>query len=246
MRIGAREFRPGLWPSIATMLVLPLLIGLGFWQLDRAEQKRMQRQDYDARRTAPPLDLAALPDPGRQAQVWRRARLRGEYLTGEQYLLDNQVINGEPGYRVYTPFRLQDGQAVVLVNRGWVPMQGGRDAIPEVPPPEADGAVVEGTIKPPRSVGLVLEGAVMEDLGGGLVRVPELDPQAVARRNGWLVLPYVVRLEKDGDSGFVRQWQDPGFGRARHIGYAYQWFAMAAALVIIYVVVNTKRRPNHE
>ncbi|TXI27412.1 MAG: SURF1 family protein, partial [Aquipseudomonas alcaligenes] len=42
-------FRPGWWPSIAVALLLPLLLGLGFWQLSRAEEKRTLLADFAAR-----------------------------------------------------------------------------------------------------------------------------------------------------------------------------------------------------
>ncbi|MEX2525573.1 MAG: SURF1 family protein [Gammaproteobacteria bacterium] len=242
-----RQFRPGLWPSIAVALLLPLLIGLGFWQLDRAGQKEALEEAYRSRQAAPPMDLMAAGESGfeREKMLWRRVLLRGEYLPDKQFLLDNQAQGGKPGYLIFSPFRLAGRETVVLVNRGWLPMTGGRDAVPDVPPP-ADNGAVRGTAKDPQSTGLALAGSVAEDLGRGLVRVQQLDLEALARSNNWSLLPYVVRLEQQTGSGFVRDWREPGFGREKHLGYAFQWFAMAAALLIIYLVVNMKPKPDHE
>lgn len=243
MRVGKREFRPGLWPSLATALLLPLLLGLGIWQLDRADQKQSLLQAYQARRQAPAVDLAAAGQRAfdRREMEWRRARLRGEYLIDEQFLLDNQVENGEAGYRVYTPFRLAGSANVVLVNRGWVPLGRDRSRAPEIPSPSQEG-VLTGTIKQPPAAGLVLEGETAQELGDGLLRVQRLDLDALARQHGWRLLPYVVRLDTRGQGEPVRGWPLPGFGPTRHLAYAFQWFALAAVLVILYLVLNTRRK----
>lgn len=241
----ARKFRPGLWPSLATLLLLPLLIGLGVWQLARADQKAAMTQDFMQRRSAPPVDLAAAAGQRADAAAmrWRQCLLRGRYLAGEQYLLDNQIENGVPGYLVYTPLRLAGGDTIVLVNRGWIPMGRDRRAVPAFPTPSGNVAV-QGTAKAPQSAGLALGAGGGEDLGHGLVRVQHLDLGAVAGRRGWNLLPYVVRLAPAPGSGFVRDWPPPGSGgisRQRHIAYAVQWFAMAVVVAGLYVGLNTKR-----
>lgn len=247
MQFGKRQFRPGLWPSVAVVLLLPLLIALGFWQLDRAGQKEALEETYRSRQASPPMDLLTAGEhrSEREEMLWRRVRLHGEYLPDKQYLLDNQIEGGKPGYLIFSPFRLAGQGAVVLINRGWLPMGGDRNVAPEVPPPP-DNSVVEGTAKDPQSTGLFLGEAVAEDLEGGLVRVQRLDLDVIARDNDWRLLPYVVRLDKQPGSGFVRDWEAPGFGREKHLGYAFQWFAMAAALLIIYLVVNMKPKTEHE
>ena len=231
MPAGAWKFRPGLWPTVATLILLPLFIWLGFWQLDRADQKAALEQAYMQRRGEPALDLATAADRrmDRQAMLWRECLLRGEYLGAEQYLLDNQIVKDEVGYLVYTPFRLAGQDAVVLVNRGWIPMGARRDVVPVFATPQGPVAI-RGMAKAPQSTGLVLGGAGGEQLGRGLVRLQHLDLAALAKRKGWHLLPYVVRLEPDSASGFERDWTPPGFGRERHLGYAFQWFLMAAVL----------------
>lgn len=246
MLLSKKRFRPGLWPSVAVALLLPLLIALGFWQLDRAGQKEALEEAYRSRQASPPIDLLTAGEDRRRREemLWRRVQLRGEYLPDKQYLLDNQIKGGEPGYLIFSPFRLAGRQDIVLVNRGWLPLEGDRNTVPEVPPPEDE--VVEGTAKEPQSAGLFLGGPVAEELGPGFVRVQQLDLEAVARDNEWRLLPYVVRLDEQPGSGFVRNWKAPGFGREKHLGYAFQWFAMAAALLIIYLVVNMKPKTEHE
>src|SRR5690606_24946912 len=69
-----RRFAPG-WPLwLFTLGFLPILLALGFWQLDRAEQKRELQTRMEQRREAPPLaleDISTTRDP-----AWRRLQLR--------------------------------------------------------------------------------------------------------------------------------------------------------------------------
>ena len=75
--------------------------------------------------TAPPSDA------DRESLRFREAELRGEYVPGRQFLLDNMVHDGVAGYHVLTPWRA-DGGGWVLVNRGWVPAHPDRAVLPSV------------------------------------------------------------------------------------------------------------------
>jgi surfeit locus 1 family protein len=50
-----------------------------------------------------------------------------------------------------------------------------------------------------------------------------------------------VYLDADEPDGFLRDWRPQLLSPEKHLGYAMQWFAMALALVVIYVVVNLRR-----
>jgi len=51
----------------------------------------------------------------------------------------------------------------------------------------------------------------------------------------------VILLDPKEPDGYARNWEAPGFPPMRHIGYAVQWFALAAALLVIYIVTNVRR-----
>lgn len=239
MRIGGYEFRPAVLPSVAGLLLLLLLLFLGFCQLDRAAQKQVLLQAYGDR----PADAAIRID-GTVAfgpdWRYRRAELIGVYAPEHQFLLDNRVQEGRVGYQVLTPLRLAASDAVVLVNRGWVPQGATRADLPPLPTPGDAELSIEGLIDfPPQKVFVLGEG---EDRDPGWPKVLQqirLDLQA--QQLGVRLLPMVLLLDKDQPGGFVREWNPVVVGPERHLGYAVQWFALAAALVILYVWVNLKR-----
>lgn len=240
MRIGAYSFRPSRWPSLVVLLLLPVLISLGFWQLDRAEQKRAWLSSLEAAEQREVVDLnAAQPDYA--ALAHRRVVAHGEYDSAHQLLLDNQVRDKRPGYLVLTPLRLAGSDAAVLVDRGWIPAAPDR-RLPEISVTER-AVVVRGVIDSGPSVGLKLGAATAE--ADWPLRLQYLDFSLLEQRLPYPILPYLVRLDPDQAQGYRRDWQPvTGLSSSSHVGYAVQWFGLALTLVVIYLVVNTRRVEN--
>src|SRR4030065_407363 len=129
LRVGRLQRHAGLWPTLATLALLPLMIGLGMWQLDRAGQKQRLQAEYHRRHQDPAKRLlSVLEHP--EALRFRRVIARGRYEPEYQILIDNRVHQGQAGYHVLTPLRLGDGSVRVLVNRGWVPLGKDRARLP--------------------------------------------------------------------------------------------------------------------
>ena len=240
-----RQFKPGLWPTLATVVLLVLLIRLGFWQLQRAEEKQELQQRYQAQLRAEPVNLGqvgrgpALRDNPEQMH-WRRCLLAGTYDPRPIYLLDNQVVRGTVGYQVFTRLVLEDG-ASVLVDRGWIAAPGSRDEAPQINTTQQPVSVT-GVAKPVPAGGIRLAHDITESLGDNLKRVQRIDLAQIAAQTGWTLLPYVVRLDPAAASVLTWNGTEPGFRRERHLGYAFQWFALAATLLVIYLVVNVRKR----
>ena len=237
-----RHFNPGLWPSLAGLVLFLLLIRLGFWQLDRAQEKQALETRYQAQINAEPVNLGqAIRHSGQAQQMyWRKCILTGSYDPQTVFLLDNQVWRGDVGYQVFSRFVLPDGTSV-LVDRGWVAAPGTRSEAPEIH--TATGPVtLTGVAKPAPVSGIRLKPDVAESLGSNLVRVQRIDLAQVGVHYDWELLPYVVRLDPPATDGLSWNGTAPGFGRERHLGYAFQWFALATTLLVIYIVVNMKKR----
>ena len=240
MQFAQFEFKPSLVPSLVFAVVLPLLLGLGFWQLDRAEQKQQILSEREAREAGTVLGLNnryALSADDR----YLPAEATGRYLNERHWLLDNRVVDGQAGYHVYTLFELQGpGHRTIAVNRGWVSTGGSREFLPSVPAPQ--GVVtLRGRLDRPASVGLELD---VGDLAGvaSTMAVQHLDLADLAAALDRDILPLALVLDEGQPGVLRRDWAPaPGITPEKHLGYAVQWFALALALVIIYVGVNTRR-----
>jgi surfeit locus 1 family protein len=241
MRIGRFEFRPSLIPSLATLLVLPLLLVLGVWQLQRAEFKvRLSAEREDALQGMP-MALERLRPQWEQGR-YRRVESQGRYLPDRQVLLDNQVQHGRPGYWVLTPFQPDGLDQMILVNRGWVPMNADRERLPQLTV-DGDARRVIGYLDRPPRPGMRLGDSVVSRDGWPLV-VLEVDYDELQARLGPPLVPMLLQLSEQAEDGFDRDWRvTAGFGPDTHRGYALQWFSLAAVLVILYLGLNIRRVP---
>jgi len=216
-----------------------LFVWLGTWQLHRAEEKQAALAHMQQRGAEPPV---ALPDRLADPVAWRYrpVEVQGRYDPAFQILLDNQVLDGRVGYRVLTPLRRPGRAEAVLVDRGWVPASADRSVLPQV---SVDGGLryVRGTLYVPYGEGFRL-GDVSDEAVGWPRRVQYLDFDAFSRMLPYPVAPYLVRLDPAAADGFERRWPTTPFSPDRHLGYAVQWFALAAAVLVLYLGYHLRRR----
>lgn len=242
MRLGLYDFSPSLWPTLAFLAILPVLLMLGWWQLGRANFKEELARAFDSSLSRAPLDVtdvAADLDAADPSMQFREAVARGR-LDERQFLLDNRTHESKAGYHVLTPLRLGEGRPAVMVNRGWHPWGERREALPDIAVDDGEREVRGRLSTPPRA------GLLLGDDGYGSSGWPRVvqsyDHGAIERALGYPVAPVLMLMDGASPDGFVRQWKaNPGIGPERHRGYAVQWFALALALLAIYVTVNTRR-----
>ncbi len=217
--------------TLFTGLMLPVVLTLGTWQLNRAEEKRQYEATYLDRISA----LAV--SPTETVLEFQRIRLVGEYEQGRDFLLDNQIRDGQIGYGVVSLFRARDGRGW-LINRGFVPSDRGRRSLPEIDSPEGMVAVV-GLVWP--ELGLLP--VFGEDLWteGWPKRVQQMEVARIAAQFENTV-PVEVRLEAGQPGVFIAAETELNMPSAKHTGYAVQWFGLAAALAVGFVVFGFRRR----
>ena len=225
--------RHGLVVLVAVTITAAVTARLGWWQLDRAAQKNALQAALDTRRALPPLaaSMLALDITAAAAQHHRAIRLEGQWLADATVYLDNRQMNGRPGFFTVTPLLLADGTAV-LVQRGWLPRdmaERTRVVAPQLPV----GLVqVEGRIAPPPGRLYEFDGAA-----SGAIR-QNLNLDVFARELSKNLRPLSV-VQEEGKpplaDGLLRQWPQPGSDVHKHYGYAFQWFALSALIVGLYV-----------
>ena len=218
-----------------------LFLALGFWQLERAEYKRALYQVFQDKQSMAPRPLAEiLALPAGEAPLWRPVEATGRFYSDERILLDNQVMRGRPGYFLYMPFQPLDSARLVLVNRGWLPAGPDRNRPPRIETPPGQ-VFIRGVTKAPPRTGLVLKALPPERLADNSARAQRLDIKELEAFTGRQLAPFVVRLAPESEHGFSRDWRPPGTGEQRHKGYAFQWFAFATTLALVYLLLNIKK-----
>jgi len=230
------QFKANLFLTILAILVLALLINLGNWQLSRAQDKQDILDLQAARLNLKPVGLSTVELTDNSLR-YLPVSMTGELDTAQQLLIDNQVKKGRTGYFVLTPLKLESGGAI-LVNRGWVPTGLDRSLLPDVKLSESLVSLI-GKLDHFPSVGIKLKGA--DELTIGWPSVTQVvDIKKVSARLGYDVLPYQVLLNNEEPNGYDRDWVPMKMGPEKHHGYAFQWFALATAWVVIYFVLTIK------
>ncbi|MGB5743083.1 MAG: SURF1 family protein [Sedimenticolaceae bacterium] len=243
LTFGPYRFAPSLWPTLAFMAVFPALLALGVWQTERAGAKQSLVDRRAASEATAPLDLrgqALLAESDR----YRPAQVQGQYVAEQQWLLDNRVYRGQPGYHVFTPFKLAgDNRPRLLINRGWVAVGASREFLPILPVPEGP-VTLAGRLDTPASVGLVIGEVPLQSVADKVL-VQSLDIAALSAARNMDLLRYALVIDDGQPGGLQYDWSPiPEMGPEKHLGYAVQWFGLAVALLIIYIGVNTRRRDN--
>ena len=212
-------------PPIAGIVLIALFVRLGFWQLDRAQQKIDLQQAFDS-----PARFALVSED-LQPEPFQAIKSRGRYLSDRQIVIENAIQDGALGYYVITPLEFSSYAPLLLVNRGWIRKDMNQYGLPEIEPESPAGSIRGKTGNLPR-VGIRPGEAFADHSKWPRVGVwPTLDEAAAEL--GREVLPYVLLLDPDQDNGYSRRWKPAQAGPSTNYGYAFQWFAMAIALVAI-------------
>lgn len=233
MNVKRRAKARALVVLVAAVLLAALTARLGLWQLDRASQKRQLYEAQVSQRALPALPEAELARSAAQAAVQRHrlVALQGRWLAAHTVYLDNRSMNGRMGFFAVTPLQLADG-SVVLVQRGWLARDMADRTRINPPPPPAGPVQVLGRVAP--ALGRLYE---FDAAPTGPIR-QNLDIERFARETGLPLRPVAV-VQEDGEpppqDGLLRQWPMPSADLQKHHGYAFQWFALSALTVALYV-----------
>lgn len=216
---------------VIVAVVVASCVALGFWQLDRHEERAARNARTEERLAAPPVDLADV-DASAGELAYRRVRVRGRYVTDAQLLLTPRSWNGRSGHHLLTPLVDARGTGVLVV-RGWVPFE--LDQVPAGATRAPDGeVVVEGIVfpdEPPTRFGP----SIPEE--GTLERVARVDVERIQQQVAPQLRPFYVQLTaqdppQQGDLPLPAA--EPVLDAGNHLPYAVQWFLFATVGLVGY------------
>ncbi len=214
------------WPTFAAIVVVVVTVAMGRWQLDRAHQREAQALRYDSLAALAPVAVGGERIDAGQLD-YHRVSARGRWLTEYVIYLDNQVYQGQPGYDVYMPLRLDGSDLCVLVNRGWIAAGRDRAHLPVIKTREGSVEVL-GTVQLP---------ARFKELGPSFREGGIWENVTLERFTAWSGLklqPIIIRQADDPGDGLIRDWPRPDSGADRNRGYAFQWFAFAVLTCLLW------------
>ncbi len=222
------------------LIVMTLFARLGFWQLERADQKReMLAKAAAALSLRAPRPLSVIADHDRAADYdW--VEVEGGFIDAPTVLLDNQQQRGRVGVRAYRVFVLKNGLPV-LVDLGWTPLPPDR-TLPTVKR-NLTRATLAGLMLPPPGHGLDVGAPAIQSDGTLLATAIDLQTLRSMLRLPALA-PRVLRPEHDSTLGYVRDFDilPNTLPPERHVGYAVQWFGLAITVLITALLLTFRRK----
>ena len=198
-------------------------VSLGNWQTRRVEEKEASAAQLREREALAPVRLPATSQSPADLE-FRRVVARGAWLPEQAIFLDNRTHDGIVGVQVVMPLRLSDSSAV-LVDRGWTAKDPqDRARLPRVPTSPGEVEVAGRAVG--HVIGFMELGNAAPPPIGGLWANLSLD--AYRKASALDVLDVIVLQTSDAPDGLVRDWPQPGSGSEKNLGYALQWYCLAA------------------
>lgn len=217
----------GALAAIFILAMCALCVRLGFWQLDRLEQRRARNAAIRAATAQPPLRLDSITVPADPRPLaWRRAEAQGRYHHAGDMVLRGRSREGRPGVQLVSPLVMANGR-VVMVNRGWVPAPDGATvdtrALRITGPVRVSGALLP--MAADRDRGMPIGGRAAADTTWRRVEL-----EAARERSPGPLIPLVLQqLPAAEDAGTPPVPEPlPALSEGNHLSYAVQWFSFAA------------------
>ncbi len=224
------------WIALHVLIgvLVALMVNLGFWQLNRLDERKALNGRVTEQVSAPVADFADVVTSNVDTKKveWRLVRLQGTYVANEMVLIVNRSQNGAAGRDVAMPIVLADGRKV-LVNRGFIPLT---EDIPQSPSGEV---IVIGHLRPSQKrSGL---GAI-DSAEGTLAEMQRIDIARIDQQtSGSLEDMYVQLVESTPAETRLSVVPLPDITNGPHLSYAFQWFFFSAVALFGWLFVVRRK-----
>ncbi|MDV6317234.1 SURF1 family protein [Idiomarina sp. HP20-50] len=234
--------------TLVTLLAIAALVKLGFWQLERAEQKRQLFADYEQQQlTNEAAQLSLLSSISPESHRFHYVAMTGEFVHQPVFFLDNQIEEGIVGYQVIALFQPKTTpEYYVPVNMGWLPAPATRQSLPEITLPRGQYDITGFLYFP--SDNQFVNNLYETELAENRIRIQEFQPREVAEQLDLPLSDYTFLLKSPATIGWQRDWQPQVMPPEKHQGYALQWFSLAVACLVIFLfaVIKLNKQPKKE
>jgi surfeit locus 1 family protein len=237
-------FKFKLIPTLIFAITFCGFIVLGFWQIDRADQKNVLNSNYTDRQQEAiiVLDKNNVIDE-KSSLLWRKVEFEGSFINKQNIILDNQIFNQIAGFNIITPFKIKGSDSLVLINRGWHPNLKNRETLPIINE-ISDERILQGHIASFPVSGIKLGKNNIETLNSQIFRFQRLDAAELNYFFSAKIMPYMIYLDPIIDKELYGNFKLPAPDSQKNYGYAFQWFAFAITLLIIFIRLSMKRKSN--
>ncbi|MCD6038792.1 MAG: hypothetical protein K0S27_192 [Gammaproteobacteria bacterium] len=207
---------------IFCVFFISLFCLLGVWQLQRYQYKKMILFRYEQSLHTIPISILELS----HFLPFQPVLVKGKYLNNRTIFLQNRYYHGQLGIEILTPFQVEGGKKLLLINRGWVK----EESNPTIRLSKIKGnQYIKGYIKLLDEPQFILGKNILKQTPTEII-LQKIDIKELNKATGQLFYPFILRLDPRAPHGFIRDWIITTVLPQRHMAYAIQWFAMAFIL----------------
>lgn len=222
--------------TLVTFVCVVIMFALGNWQLQRAEQKTVRLLAIEQAAETEQVDLQQVSNGKIEQLLDMPVNFEGTADAEHFFLLDNKIHKGRVGYQVLVPMQTYSG--TVMTNFGWVAATSSRDILPNIQINNKEMRYA-GVLSLPLDNIMVKETAVVDGDWPKVLQQTDLD--IIQQHYNKQILPFVVLLTAEENSFFIRDWQPVVMAPEKHIAYAAQWFLLAFAGLVVFIIAQRNK-----
>ncbi len=241
----AKRFGGTQWLILVVAIAcIGITAALGAWQLRRAAYKEqlaeaILKQNRHLAGMSTALNAIDLGVFNLQDWLHRRVQLQGRWLHEHTVFLDNrpmQVAGSQRvGFYVATPLAIDGSNRVLWVQRGWIARDfQDRSRLPDLPQ-EAGIVSVQGRVIAQVSRAYEMQSTQSAPQDPRPSRIWQNLPMVNFGSKVMLPIAVLQTAPELGNDPLLRDWPAANTGVAKHYGYAFQWFALSALILVLYV-----------
>ena len=213
-----------------------LMLNLGFWQLNRLDEKRKFNSVLSTHSSTPvqSLDEAVPAKWNKATSEWLRVSVSGSYDFSKAVTIINRSQDGTAGYNSVVPFTSTNNRTI-LVNRGFVPL------VMEAPVAPTGEIEIIGYLRASQSRSAL---GPIDSTEAGNTEFQRFDIPLISAHFGKTIEPMFLQLITESPAG-ESQWPAkvalPPLDEGTHMSYALQWFFFCLVAFTAWVVVIRRK-----
>ena len=250
--------------SFFVVLIVCVCLAASYWQFSRLAQRKDLNAKIERSMAKPPFELNKSVELG--DLEYRTVEMTGIFDGDRQVLVVGRFFEGEPGFNVLTPFVLDNGSAIIYVNRGWIPQPLG-DSIIDGKSSAADIEPFGGYDQKRNVTGLIRRNEPKRVVGNSHFNdKTSISPRIATdtfielfdKEQAKKVADFWVQEDFQSIDGkkiaksspekeiFPKQIEKPKLDERNHLSYAIQWLCFAIIAIITWVVILRKSKKVRE
>jgi len=225
--------------TLICLIAMLILSSLGLWQTQRYQQKKAMLAAFKQQSQQAPIAFSSINPHA--IIPYQKIQDQGYYQNQHTLLWQNRFHQDQSGVEVLTPVAIVGQKSWLIVDRGFIATSN--NTVPSIKPAQ-NPALINGTIYPLDHQGFSIGPDILPPQQG-YEMIQKVNIHKLQHLLKHPLMPFMLHLNAHAKNGFIRQWVVVNLPPARHISYAIQWFLMAFAVLIYWILLSRPAKKDH-